>query len=48
MLSQLSKRPGIIVIAVVVIGMLVWGFWPRPALVELVSEKLAPLPVTIV
>jgi HlyD family secretion protein len=47
MLSQLRKRPGMIAIAVVVIGMLVWGFWPRPVLVELVNAKRAPMTVTI-
>jgi HlyD family secretion protein len=47
MLSQLRKRPGIIAIAVLVIGLLVWGFWPRPVLVELVTAKRAPMTVTI-
>lgn len=47
MLSQIRKRPGIVVIALVVIGMLVWGFWPRPVLVELVDARRAPMTVTI-
>jgi len=42
-----KKHPGIIAIAVLVIGSLVWGFWPRPVLVEAVNVKRAPLTVTI-
>lgn len=42
-----KKHPGIIAIALLVIGSLVWGFWPRPVLVEAVNVKRAPLTVTI-
>ncbi|MBT8428540.1 MAG: efflux RND transporter periplasmic adaptor subunit [Gammaproteobacteria bacterium] len=43
----LTKHPGILAISVLVIGLLVWGFWPRPVLVELVEAQRAPLTVTI-
>jgi len=43
----LKKHPVIVFIAVVVIGLLVWGFWPRPVFVELISAKRAPMTVTI-
>ena len=43
----LKKHPVIVFIAVVVIGLLVWGFWPRPVFVELVKARRAPLTVTI-
>jgi HlyD family secretion protein len=43
----LTKHPGILVISVLVIGLLIWGFWPRPVLVELVEAQRAPLTVTI-
>ena len=43
----LRKHPWIAVITVLVFGLLVWGFWPRPVLVELVSAQRAPLTVTI-
>ena len=34
----LPKHPWMIAIAVLVIVMLVWGFWPRPVLVEIVTR----------
>jgi HlyD family secretion protein len=43
----LTRHPGILAISVLVIGLLVWGFWPRPVLVELVEAQRAPLTVTI-
>ena len=33
--------------AVLIIGLLLWGFWPQPVLVEAVAVKRAPLTVTI-
>lgn len=44
---RLGKHPGIIIITLLVIGSLVWGFWPQPILVESVGVKRAPLTVTI-
>jgi HlyD family secretion protein len=43
----LRQHPWIAAIGVLVIGLLVWGFWPRPAIVELVTAKRAPMTVTI-
>ena len=43
----LQKHPAISVIAVLVITLLIWGFWPQPVLVEAVAVKRAPLTVTI-
>jgi HlyD family secretion protein len=43
----LTKHPGILAISVLVIGLLVWGFWPRPVPVELVKPQRAPMTVTI-
>ena len=43
----LRTHPAITVIAVLIIGLLVWGFWPQPVLVEAVAVKRAPLTVTI-
>ena len=43
----LTKHPGILAVSVLVIGLLVWGFWPRPVLVELVEAQRAPMTVTI-
>jgi HlyD family secretion protein len=43
----LTKHPGILAISVLVIGLLVWGFWPRPVLVELVEAQRASMTVTI-
>ena len=38
----LQKHPAITVIAVLIIVLLVWGFWPQPVLVEAVAVKRAP------
>jgi len=43
----LRKHPGILVILVLVTGLLVWGFWPRPVLVEMVAATRGPMSVTI-
>jgi HlyD family secretion protein len=42
-----TKHPGILAISVLVIGLLAWGFWPRPVLVELVEAERASMTVTI-
>jgi len=44
---SLGKHPGIAVIALLVVALLVWGFWPRPVLVEAVAAQRAPMTVTI-
>jgi HlyD family secretion protein len=41
------RHPGILVITLLVVGLLLWGFWPRPVLVELVEVERAPLRVVI-
>ena len=41
------QHPWILAISLLVLALLVWGFWPRPALVEMVSAQRAPLTVTI-
>ncbi len=43
----LRRHPGVAVIAVAIVGLLVWGFWPRPVPVEAVAVKRAPMTVTI-
>jgi len=43
----LTKHPGILAISLLVIGLLIWGFWPRPVLVELVEAQRAAMTVTI-
>ncbi|GAB6070523.1 HlyD family efflux transporter periplasmic adaptor subunit [Thiomicrorhabdus hydrogeniphila] len=45
--STLLKHPGILVTLILIIGMLVWGFWPKPIMVEIVKVKKAPLIVSI-
>lgn len=44
---RLGKHPGIAAIALLVIALMMWGFWPRPVLVEPVTVKRAPMTVTI-
>lgn len=43
----LTKHPGILAITVLVVGLLIWGFWPRAIPVELAEADRAPLIVTI-
>ena len=43
----LRKHPLIVLIAVLIAGLLVWGFWPQPVLVEATSVSRAPLTVSI-
>lgn len=43
----LRQHPAMIFIAVLIIGLLVWGFWPQPVLVEAIATKRAPLTITI-
>jgi len=45
--NALVKHPAILVGAVVLTLLLVWGFWPKAILVDTVETKLAPLTVSI-
>jgi HlyD family secretion protein len=47
MLNALRKSPFVSLVALLVVGLLVWGFWPQPVLVETVAVKRAPMTVTI-
>ncbi len=47
MLFQLRNHPGVIVSGLLMIALLVWGFWPQPILVESAVTKHAPLTITI-
>ena len=44
---SLKAHPGMIAMGIMVIGLLVWGFWPQPVFVELVSARRGPMTVTI-
>lgn len=43
----LKKHPVIAIIAVMIIGLLVWGYWPQAIMVEIATAKHAPLTITI-
>lgn len=47
MRDLLRKHPVITLIALLVIALLVWGFWPQPVFVEAVAAKYAPLTIAI-
>ena len=47
MTFPLKNHPGILVVSAVIIGLLVWGFWPKPVLVETTLVKHAPMTLTI-
>lgn len=43
----LSEHPAVVVVAALVIGLLVWGFWPQPVAIETVVVQRAPMTITI-
>ena len=47
MYAPLRQHPVISIIAVLSIGLLLWGFWPQSVLIEAVSAKRAPLTIMI-
>jgi HlyD family secretion protein len=47
MLVLLRQHPFVAVAALIVVLLLIWGFWPQPVLVEAASAKRAPMTVTI-
>ena len=42
-----KKHPVITAISVLIVILLIWGFWPQPVFVEAVEAKRAPLTITI-
>lgn len=47
MFTLLRKHPVISILAVVIVGLLIFGFWPQAIQVESVSVKRAPMSVSI-
>jgi len=45
--ALLRKHPLIIVISLLIVGLLTWGFWPQPVLVESAPASRRPLTVSI-
>ena len=45
--KNLGKHPVISSIIVLIVVLLVWGFWPQPVFVEAIEAKRAPLTITI-
>lgn len=43
----LRNHPGVVVVIVLIAGLLLWGFWPKPIAVESIEVKHAPLTVSI-
>jgi len=43
----LRNHPGILVVSLLIIFLLIWGFWPKPVVVESATVKRAPLTITI-
>lgn len=43
----LRKHPVITTIAVLIILLLIWGFWPQPVFVDAIAAKRAPLTISI-
>ena len=47
MLTPLKNHPGIIVSTALLMALLVWGFWPKPLVIESAVAQHAPLTITI-
>jgi len=47
MFALLRKHPVITIASLIIIGLLIFGFWPQPVKVEAVAVKRAPMTVTI-
>lgn len=43
----LKKHPLIFFISALITGLLIWGFWPQPIMVEGIAAKYAPMTVSI-
>jgi len=43
----LKNHPGILVASAIIIGLLVWGFWPKPVVIESTTVIRAPLTISI-
>lgn len=44
---SLKKHPGILLVSLLIIVFLAWGFWPKAQLVDASQVKIAPMAVTI-
>jgi len=47
MLALLKKHPLICFIVALITGLLIWGFWPQPIMVEGIAARYAPMTVSI-
>jgi HlyD family secretion protein len=47
MFVLLRQHPFVAIAALIVVLLLIWGFWPQPVLVEAATAKRAPMTVTI-
>ena len=47
MFVLIRQHPFVAVAALIVVLLLIWGFWPQPVMVEAASAKRAPMTVTI-
>jgi len=45
--ALLKKHPLIFFIAALITGLLIWGFWPQPIMVEGITARYAPMTVSI-
>ena len=45
--NPLRKHPVISSITILIVVLLIWGFWPQPVFVEAIEAKRAPLTITI-
>jgi len=45
--ALLKKHPLIFLIAALITGLLIWGFWPQPIMVEGIAAKSAPMTISI-
>jgi len=47
MLNPFGKHPVVVLMAVIILALLTWGFWPQPVMVESVAVTRGPLTISI-
>jgi HlyD family secretion protein len=47
MIRLVKTHPVITAISVLIVVLIIWGYWPQPVFVELIEAKRAPLTITI-
>jgi len=44
---SIRNHPGIFIVSLIIIALLIWGFWPKPVSVETIKVQQAPLTLSV-